>query len=357
MNQTTVSPPVSSLDSYPKHCLGISAITIVSALVNYVSFMYFFTVLDWEIFKAFTFSFVAHSAIFLILNIFFLKTFRDYILTQPMRVAALLLFVFAFGVGVIALFYGAFQGQSEVCAALLMSLSSFLILSTVVFWAFVDLPIDEVIYENLDGTFFDDMVTQSKVGGFRAWFHLSRFKKTQELVNQYYVPGAKIVDFACGSCTWNTESLPVTGLDVNKDLLEYGLKKGRLIDIQPGDMYSTPFESNSVDIVISSHVFEHLDDPKKALKEIFRVLKPGGVFIIDVPYDFFMSPFYLLFNVHCFLTGFLTDDDLYKKRCGHINHFSKKRLLQLIKTQNFNVDKVTYSNYLTILAASIKNES
>ena len=49
-----------------------------------------------------------------------------------------------------------------------------------------------------------------------------------------------------------------------------------------------PFESNTVDVVYHSHLLEHLDrkDVDKFLKEIFRVLKPGGIQRIVVP-DFY----------------------------------------------------------------------
>lgn len=45
-----------------------------------------------------------------------------------------------------------------------------------------------------------------------------------------------------------------------------------------------PFKSNSFDLVVSSAVFEHLTDPLAAIKEIKRILKPGGIFIIDNSY-------------------------------------------------------------------------
>ncbi len=43
------------------------------------------------------------------------------------------------------------------------------------------------------------------------------------------------------------------------------------------------FDDNFFDVVISNQVFEHVDDPPKALAEIARVLKPGGVFLVLFP--------------------------------------------------------------------------
>lgn len=46
---------------------------------------------------------------------------------------------------------------------------------------------------------------------------------------------------------------------------------------------SLPFPENSFDVVHTSHVFEHLEDPLKAAKEALRVLKPGGLLFIEIP--------------------------------------------------------------------------
>jgi SAM-dependent methyltransferase len=52
--------------------------------------------------------------------------------------------------------------------------------------------------------------------------------------------------------------------------------------VSPGD--KLPLEDNSVDFVISSHVIEHFPDPIKALKEWYRVVKPGGYLYIIAPH-------------------------------------------------------------------------
>ncbi len=54
-------------------------------------------------------------------------------------------------------------------------------------------------------------------------------------------------------------------------------------DTLPLDLTSLSFSDNSFDVVICNHVLEHIQDEGKALSEIFRVLKPGGWAIIQVP--------------------------------------------------------------------------
>ena len=50
-----------------------------------------------------------------------------------------------------------------------------------------------------------------------------------------------------------------------------------------GSAYSLPFESDSFDLIVCSEVLEHLHEYNDAVKEIHRVLKPGGKFYASVP--------------------------------------------------------------------------
>lgn len=51
------------------------------------------------------------------------------------------------------------------------------------------------------------------------------------------------------------------------------------------DIKNLSFKDHSFDVIICIHVFEHIDDDKRAMAEIYRVLKPGGVALLDVPID------------------------------------------------------------------------
>jgi predicted SAM-dependent methyltransferase len=57
-----------------------------------------------------------------------------------------------------------------------------------------------------------------------------------------------------------------------------------LADVK-ADICNLPFEDNSYDIIFCNHVLEHISDDTKAMLELYRVLKPGGMGIFQIPQD------------------------------------------------------------------------
>lgn len=57
-----------------------------------------------------------------------------------------------------------------------------------------------------------------------------------------------------------------------------------LADVK-ADICNLPFADNSFDIILCNHVLEHIPDDTKAMQELFRILKPGGMGIFQVPQD------------------------------------------------------------------------
>ncbi|MDO6801247.1 methyltransferase domain-containing protein [Wenyingzhuangia sp. 1_MG-2023] len=57
-----------------------------------------------------------------------------------------------------------------------------------------------------------------------------------------------------------------------------------LADVK-ADICDLPFDNNTYDVVFCNHVLEHIADDAKAMSELFRVLKPGGWGIFQVPQD------------------------------------------------------------------------
>ncbi len=57
-----------------------------------------------------------------------------------------------------------------------------------------------------------------------------------------------------------------------------------LADVK-ADICNLPFEDNQYDIILCNHVLEHIPDDTKAMQELYRVLKPGGMGIFQIPQE------------------------------------------------------------------------
>ena len=73
-------------------------------------------------------------------------------------------------------------------------------------------------------------------------------------------------------------------------------KKQKNLDYTTTDLYSPladvkadicnlPFDDNLYDLILCNHVLEHIPDDTKAMQELYRVLKPGGMGIFQIPQD------------------------------------------------------------------------
>ena len=57
-----------------------------------------------------------------------------------------------------------------------------------------------------------------------------------------------------------------------------------LADVK-ADICALPFEDNTYDFILCNHVLEHIPNDLKAMEELYRVLKPGGTAILQVPLE------------------------------------------------------------------------
>lgn len=57
-----------------------------------------------------------------------------------------------------------------------------------------------------------------------------------------------------------------------------------LADVK-ADICNLPFADNSFDVILCNHVLEHIPDDTKAMQELYRILKPGGMGVFQIPQD------------------------------------------------------------------------
>jgi ubiquinone/menaquinone biosynthesis C-methylase UbiE len=104
-------------------------------------------------------------------------------------------------------------------------------------------------------------------------------------------PGMKVLDLACGpgfiSCELAKEvgDGHVVGVDINEALIAtaHQAKEREGVDnvsFSLGNLYELDLPENSFDFVYARFVFQHLEHPEKALENILKVLRPGGVLCI-----------------------------------------------------------------------------
>jgi 2-polyprenyl-3-methyl-5-hydroxy-6-metoxy-1,4-benzoquinol methylase len=225
---------------------------------------------------------------------------------------------------------------------------------------FTSATLAEVEYREMNETFYDDQTDTEKVNWFRAWFHRSRFAALKKFVAEHGKPGMTVADLGCGNAWWNEpgpdgKAVDVTGVDINEKMLSWAKRHGRLTDYRvTTSLTNTGLPEKSFDVVITSEVLEHLLDLEHVLAEVRRVLKDDGVYLITVPWDFFMGPFFVLFNVNCLYQGFIKGSHYHRLRCGHINHFTKARLRRLLKANGFDVRGIRVVNGMSLYAVATK---
>jgi len=93
---------------------------------------------------------------------------------------------------------------------------------------------------------------------------------------------------------------------------------------QRGSIYEMPYESGSMDLCLCLEVLEHIEDDARAVREIARVLKPGGLLVAAVPYTFYWPD--------------------YMRLMGHFRHYTRQSFSALM--DNNGLKTVQYlANY------------
>ncbi len=107
------------------------------------------------------------------------------------------------------------------------------------------------------------------------------------------------------------------------------------------DICDLPFDDNSYDVIFCNHVLEHIPDDAKAMKELYRVMKPGGYGILQIPQD--------LSRAKTFEDNSITDRTERAKIFGQYDHVRVYGLdyFDKLRQVGFKVDEVDYTAQLS----------
>jgi len=131
---------------------------------------------------------------------------------------------------------------------------------------------------------------RSAQGMFEYYDKQYRFDYVVGMIENTSVPGKRAMDMGCGA----GQLLPVLvdrgyqayGIDVALPMIEKAnelcKKAGIAAEIRVGDCEKLDYPDNFFDLYIAMGVIEYMDDDAPMLKEIMRVLKPGGTAVVTV---------------------------------------------------------------------------
>ena len=113
-----------------------------------------------------------------------------------------------------------------------------------------------------------------------------------------------------------------------------------IVDVK-ADILDLPFNANTFDVLICNHVLEHIEDDNKAMQELYRVLKPNGMGIFQIPQDLSLEKTYEDFSI--------TSPEERNKHFGQYDHVRVygKDYFNKLRAVGFEVKEVDYSTKIT----------
>jgi 2-polyprenyl-3-methyl-5-hydroxy-6-metoxy-1,4-benzoquinol methylase len=175
-------------------------------------------------------------------------------------------------------------------------------------------------------------------------FEVSRYQRVYSLLpNQK----ERLLDVGCGDGYFvfmaNERFKECYGVDVSPGRIQQAKdkhKSGKKSYFQECDVdEGLPFNDSFFDVLTCMSVLEHVFSPSNLVEEINRVLKPGGIFIVQVPNIAWLPyRFQLLFGKLPVTGGVYLGADW-----EHLHNFTKSSLCTLLIGKGFAVEKITCS--------------
>jgi SAM-dependent methyltransferase len=146
----------------------------------------------------------------------------------------------------------------------------------------------------------------------------------KELTRRLPAP-ARVLDAGAGSASFARRlagaGYAVVAIETSEAFLAYARSRPHPgLTVEPGDITRIPFEDAAFDGAVAGEVLEHLQDHHQAVRELHRVLRPGGLCLITVPAD-----------PHQW--------DLSDEWAGHVRRYSAPELQALFARHGFTVER------------------
>jgi len=100
----------------------------------------------------------------------------------------------------------------------------------------------------------------------------------------------RILDMGCGTGV-NTydiykKSKKTIGIDLSLWAIKRAKKNFKMIPFHVLDSEHTKFPANHFDVIVNTGLIQYLKNPELTVKEMYRILKPGGIIIVEVPWKY-----------------------------------------------------------------------
>ncbi len=146
---------------------------------------------------------------------------------------------------------------------------------------------EKIYFQNVDRNIDEEVYKEQFGARSKNWHESATWITHKELLKMHadlckQDKGALALDVCCGSgvvgASFKGKVKKIMGLDLTPEMVK--LSKLRLDDVRQGNVYDIPFKDNMFDLVCTREVLHLLPYPERPVSEIFRVLKPGGQFIV-----------------------------------------------------------------------------
>jgi SAM-dependent methyltransferase len=175
---------------------------------------------------------------------------------------------------------------------------------------------------------------EARVEADHWWFRGRRHLFATELRALNIASDANVLDVGIGMGS-NLRMLrdegysSVTGVDLNPAAVQHCFKGG-FTSVLLGDATSLPFADGDFDVVLATDIVEHIEDDRKTLRELYRVLVPGGHVMVAVP-------------------AFPSLWGLQDVVAHHKRRYKMDNLIEKMRSSGFSIRRSFYFNYLLFL--------